>query len=406
MLNDDQLRSITLLTSAIAAGVTFREYLGEEGKKRIAVYSSGPIGRMLYYWAYYTNTWIDVFAPPEQARLWNDYIIGTFAIISSEMLSKYQHDVILVDNNDWKDVARIKELQKDASILNIDGLLVRHFNNKVYRDPILDFAKQRSAEKILVCKEVSLADLDDGRSDALSSHERNVANFQSEWNLHRKEPGFFDPIWQPHDLSDDYVAECTHFASVEKQSDGTQALVDRKGNYVNVVNGFRVTTDSPSEYKGSVWVFGSSRVFGSGADDAHTTPSYLQRLINERGYAFHVVNCSNYAGGQDAQQVRLLKKLPIEKNDIVIFMLSRYDRFHSFEGLLPTLDLTNVLRRPHDLGEVFWDTSHYNFIGYHALAEAVFEALEANCAFCVDEKRGGGGGQKVPFSHHRSRQYY
>lgn len=57
-----------------------------------------------------------------------------------------------------------------------------------------------------------------------------------------------------------------------------------------ITNDERLTTDQPSRYSRTVWLFGSSTVLGAYVDDNATIASYLQREFNRRALPWRVVN--------------------------------------------------------------------------------------------------------------------
>lgn len=103
-------------------------------------------------------------------------------------------------------------------------------------------------------------------------------------------------------------------------SHGVPVFEDICGKYLNIKNGFRVTTDSPNSYVGTIYVCGDIRVFGAGSPDNETICSYLQRMIN---LPFKVVNYSNFVWISNwDRQLELLRKTKFKKNDIVVLLLT------------------------------------------------------------------------------------
>lgn len=103
-------------------------------------------------------------------------------------------------------------------------------------------------------------------------------------------------------------------------SNGLPVLEDTCGKYLNIKNGFRITTDSPSSYVGTIYVCGDIRVFGTGSPDNETICSYLQRMID---LPFRVVNYSNFVWISNwDRQLELLRKTKFHKNDIVVLLIT------------------------------------------------------------------------------------
>ncbi|MCL1900317.1 MAG: Cof-type HAD-IIB family hydrolase, partial [Promicromonosporaceae bacterium] len=135
------------------------------------------------------------------------------------------------------------------------------------------------------------------------------------------------------------------------------------------------TTDNPTVSASTVWFFGSAAVRGAGSDDSHTIPSQLQRLCNTARFPWRVVNASNYNGLIDEQAIRMLGTLPVEGEDICIFMIRRPGLYDALSAIFPTCDLGQVFARPHSMGEVFWDSSSVNAAGNTAAAQRLFTTL-------------------------------
>lgn len=95
-------------------------------------------------------------------------------------------------------------------------------------------------------------------------------------------------------------------------------LDDYRGEYFNVIDGFRVTTDGPSNSKRRILLFGGSTLFGQEVPDDHTIASYLQRMVNDAGLAWSVANYG-LPGMNASQQVSILRNIVLRERDIVIF---------------------------------------------------------------------------------------
>jgi hypothetical protein len=162
-----------------------------------------------------------------------------------------------------------------------------------------------------------------------------------------------------------------------KIANGVQTLVDETNGIVDIVNGFRVTTNLPEQYSRKIWIFGSFVAFGTFADNEHTITSELQRNINSfspEGDGWAVVNASNYAGNDVDKVFPLLKSLPINENDICIFLIE-------FPQLLKDcypeiIDLGPYFDRPHEYGEVFVDINHMTGKGYCIQGKIIFDIIK------------------------------
>jgi hypothetical protein len=103
--------------------------------------------------------------------------------------------------------------------------------------------------------------------------------------------------------------------------EGTRLVVpgDFHGRYINIANGRRRTTGVPASARHTLYVVGGSTVYGAEVPDAYTIPSYHQRLLNRRQPGeWRVENCGTISVGS-AQELELLRTLPLRPGDMVVF---------------------------------------------------------------------------------------
>ena len=105
---------------------------------------------------------------------------------------------------------------------------------------------------------------------------------------------------------------------VNGRIDDVARLKDFAGRYFNVQNGFRVTTDSPKHFSRRVLLFGGSTLFGQEVPDRFTIASALQRLLNDAGQDWKVLNFG-LPGMNARQQTQILKEVEVEPGDMVVF---------------------------------------------------------------------------------------
>jgi len=125
-------------------------------------------------------------------------------------------------------------------------------------------------------------------------------------------------------LDDEYkklIAPCPKQKILTNNTDGSSVRYENS-NWscagTSIKNNRRVTTYQPSEFKRTVYVFGGSTVFGTGSSDEFTIPSILQKKFNDNNYKTKVVNYG-FSTLVASQQLQRLLKIPIKKDDIVIF---------------------------------------------------------------------------------------
>ena len=98
---------------------------------------------------------------------------------------------------------------------------------------------------------------------------------------------------------------------------------------VTIQDGLRLTVDSPANPSKTIHVFGGSTVFGTGAEDQETIPSYIQKLLNRNGVLAAVKN-HGFMTLVASQQVAALKAEDLQKGDVVLFYDGGNDAFNSF----------------------------------------------------------------------------
>lgn len=100
---------------------------------------------------------------------------------------------------------------------------------------------------------------------------------------------------------------------------------DAHGLYYNTQDGYRVTTDQPTSALHTLWLLGSSTTFDLEVPDAYTKASYLQRML---GTEYRVQN-RGMTSADAAQEVHILKQLPVAPGDIVVMFDGSNDMFES-----------------------------------------------------------------------------
>lgn len=100
---------------------------------------------------------------------------------------------------------------------------------------------------------------------------------------------------------------------------------DFKSADLNVKDGLRVTTDSPTNATRKVLIFGGSTVFCSEVPDKYTVASFMQRSLNSMGRNFRVVN-HGQRGATTLNRIRLIQTLcDLGKGDVAIFLFGDND---------------------------------------------------------------------------------
>ena len=180
---------------------------------------------------------------------------------------------------------------------------------------------------------------------------------------------------------DEYINEIFKIMTVYIK-DNVTYLNDIKGEFVNIHNGHRVTTDIPESFENVVYTFGSSLCMGMRCEDKYTIQSTLQRKINQytNNRKFAVLNCGNGGHRNFHKQWKSFEHHMPKKGDIAIF-INWYNKLlvenysDVFHWCTPQ-KTSRIFDRPHDLGEyVYIDRVHYTYIGYSELGNYLGEYL-------------------------------
>ncbi|MEP7284156.1 MAG: hypothetical protein ABI947_00145 [Chloroflexota bacterium] len=147
------------------------------------------------------------------------------------------------------------------------------------------------------------------------------------------------PYWSTDFVNEQFAADTMWHLG----ADGMWHLGDFTGHWYNIRNGLRVTTNQPTVYKHTIWLFGSSQIYNAETPDDDTVASDLQRLMPD----VRVVNLGIYAAPIPVQFTRL-KLTPVEPGDTVIFFSGVQDVLNS---TVPTAVLENIrlYAQDHDL---------------------------------------------------------
>ncbi|WP_197020889.1 adenylyltransferase/cytidyltransferase family protein [Butyrivibrio sp. LB2008] len=156
-------------------------------------------------------------------------------------------------------------------------------------------------------------------------------------------------------------------------SRGMLRHVDRNGQYINVIAGRRTTTDIPSDYNNTIYMFGGCVFFGYAEEDKNTIPSNLQRIINEKNAKYRVVNLAAWGGNIDEEHM-WLRTLRYKPGDIVLI---------SYAGIIPLgddyekSDISYEFAINDNRIRYFNTLVHCNRYGYEAVARTIYSKIES-----------------------------
>lgn len=194
------------------------------------------------------------------------------------------------------------------------------------------------------------------RENLLASHpDPNDPWFNSDEGIQVFCDGLPEYTWDEVNdmMSFDFIANATGVRNIDIQN-----------VMLNIINGIRLTTDTPMNYTRTIHMFGPSTLFGVGVEDKHTLSSFIQRYINKHfsDKNIRVVN-HGVPRADDVDIARLIRNTPMKKSDIIIIMYSRLNSAYYFKCAfekIKLIDAQSIFERPHDMGEIFLDNSHWN----------------------------------------------
>ncbi|MCL2736307.1 MAG: hypothetical protein FWD75_06715 [Propionibacteriaceae bacterium] len=366
--------------SAVSAGVDVFAHLKRQGYSRIVAMSDGDLGTLAFRVAYQQGHFIEVVSTAETVvpdHYFRDMALVGLTIRHYSTAFDLGPDVaLLILDSDNQHIRAEIARRTRATIIDGMPLITSLLFEKTMLDPLCDFAADRPDVRIMAMSDFGLRYL---QENTLSLHEHTLLEdpaeerFISYVRQHCDEPGFTDPVFTVHGKTPDYIRDGFRVA-MTRTPDGLTRLANVHSTYVNVINHTRVTEGVPERYKHTIWMLGASKVIGTCAD-SETIESHLQNLMNSAGLPFAVVNAGSYNGGADEQQWRLLATLPVSSGDIVMPMIRNKTLFDACVNRFEMCDLRRVFQRPHDYGEVFFDTGHVNSIGNAVVAKAIYARL-------------------------------
>jgi [citrate (pro-3S)-lyase] ligase len=175
----------------------------------------------------------------------------------------------------------------------------------------------------------------------------------------------------------DYMKEILHIPRLI-QINQLKSLEDYESQYVNIKGGKRFTTDAPDQYKNIIHCFGSSQTYSFGVEDKYTFSSCLQRRVNKNYPDTYLVLNYGVVGYFACHMLKAMDNAQINEGDIIIFYTaidSEYFFDFAVAADITTYNFQPMFQRPHNMGDVFIDTTHINHYGLEKLTEKAFKVM-------------------------------
>lgn len=168
------------------------------------------------------------------------------------------------------------------------------------------------------------------------------------------------------------------------KKNGISILADTSSKYYNIVNGHRVTKDTPLQFKNSIYIFGNCNAVGCHAEDKFTIASQLQKKYNDASPdTIRVVNHANWRGFEGTCSQIISPAYSFKRQDFVV-ILSHDVNQSKCESALADFqdksfyaycDLSAVFNRPHEYGEILLDNMHMTHRGYTILSGHIYNII-------------------------------
>jgi len=235
--------------------------------------------------------------------------------------------------------------------------------------------------------------------DRFTNYDLTLQSFHSQLTIDfmKTNPKHLEVVLGDHPrFSAEYVRSVFTCPPIIKKA-GVIMHSDLQSEFINVVNGVRMTADPPERADRSVHILGQCVAYGFGTDDGRTIASFLQRRINASPSmaSYRVLNYGVWGCDERVEYWKKIRSLPLERGDIVILiepfyrlLLSRR-AYRFFEKECARLGITYcdlyevINNRPEGL-EVFLDCHHVGPAGFELIAGKLYEACAADLSAPLD----------------------
>lgn len=185
-------------------------------------------------------------------------------------------------------------------------------------------------------------------------------------------PEFYEDFYGEY-YQEDYAKTLANTQYIQIPKNNAWFIKDKESKYSNVKNGERKTVNQPKEYDKTIFFFGPCFFLGSFVEDKLTIESYLQNILNDKGYKIKVVNYGA-VGDAGTHINRMIYHFvqEIKPGDIVVTYLSPQ------EGI-PHVRIADRLVKENVKAEWFTDIiTHHNHIINALIAEELYETIKNN----------------------------
>jgi|GEM_PF-2354977 len=267
---------------------------------------------------------------------------------------------------------------KNLKIKKIEDVVNEMFWNAGFAIPVLNLIKKNPGLRVVLSK---MPVIENEKGFVLSENEKLFTPENSRGvilrNLKETPPILTTNSFEGLDYS---LEQLTELLEVREQYYDTEGVLKLEGyvgeqGCVNISAGIRVTTNQPQYSDNNIYIMGDCRYFGTGQPDDGTIASNLQKLINEQGISnsFKVFNYGYFLFAHNYDFAKIIHSIPFKDGDILI--LDRLSSPDSCLSELPYADMTDIFKRPHDYGEVYYELTHHTERATPVMAKYIFDTL-------------------------------
>ncbi|MGN1394465.1 MAG: hypothetical protein ACI4V7_10655 [Succinivibrionaceae bacterium] len=193
------------------------------------------------------------------------------------------------------------------------------------------------------------------------------------------EADYFSQLFDKN-VSMEYLKAVCNPPKIYKNTEDYDVFENFTSKYVNTIHGNRVTVGQQKNPKNDIYIYGSCITYGLFSDDECTIESYLQNLINCRGYSYSVHNRG--LPGIDINSIhKSIINTEFKKGDIVTIivpkMIKMLDVYRSFlfAKNIPFFELKYYFSEHYSYYDhIFADSgSHLTKQGNKLIAQKLFE---------------------------------
>ena len=369
----------TKLRTCFYSGTFLPEYCKCNGiKKPLFVSDDNELIWEIYVQFKFDKTMIPSFCTFNDAKRTINYDVYCVASgINTSSLSQIkaeQYDSVFILYP--KRFVKINLLNIKVKIIFLDDFLNELIRYCYFEKPIINFINKHNNDVKFVAINFPLLRLNEystERERFIATKSIHLLKNELQNNKQKDEK---EPIKTRFDIfgySNQEILDMLLLSGATTDLNGVPKLIDNHSKVVNIRDGIRETAYQEDKYTNTIYCIGTCIFFGIGAPYDRTIESYMQKISNENGHKYKIVNASQFYAGRYQDAFYCLNNLPLKQDDIIIFCA---------QGILskkfPFIDIKHVFDRPHNYGEVFSDMSHLTEKGNSAIASHIWTWLNKN----------------------------